>query len=138
MFKNVIIIFYLIMSYLLTGYYIYESISAYRHKDTTLFNNTTMTFVCLGLSLLFLSFYVNTKIKRITNYKPDSDKLLKYYALSIFWLTLICLINYLLILWKSGFLNGKYFFWQLSSLILGIILMGLLVHTFTCKKRYYF
>jgi hypothetical protein len=137
MIKRFIIVFYLIVSYLLVGYYIYESVSSYIDNDSFLFNNITMTFVCLGLSVLFLSFHVNNKIKEITSYEPNSDRLLKYYSISIFWVILICLINYFLVLWNSGFLSGKYLFWQLASLLLGVTLIILFIYLFNNKKRYY-
>ncbi|KAB8155025.1 hypothetical protein EZY14_003860 [Kordia sp. TARA_039_SRF] len=137
MFKKYLINFYLIVNYCLVGYYIVESIYAYKKDGHLLYNNTTMIFVCLGLSILFLSFYIHNEIKNKKQYTPEKDKRMKYFSLSLFWVNLICTINYIWLLTNSGFATGKKLFWQLSSLILGLFILALYIHLFNRKKTYY-
>jgi len=137
MFRKYLINFYLIITYCLVGYYIIESIYSYSENHQFLYNNTTMIFVCLGLSILFLSFYIHDKIKTKDQYKPELDKRMKYFSLSLFWVNLICIINYILLLVDNGFSTGKNLFWQISSLVLGLFILGLYLHLFNQKKTYY-
>lgn len=137
MLKKYLINFYLVVTYGLVGYYIMESINAYIENHHFLYNNTTMIFVCLGLSILFLSFFVHNNVKTKNQFNPELDKRAKYFSLSLFWVNLICIINYILLLSNNGFATGKKLFWQLASLVLGVFIIGLYIHLFNKKKTYY-
>ncbi len=137
MFERNLNYFFIILSSILVGYYIYHSINEYLIEGTFLYNNITMIFVCAGLCLLFLSFHIHRKVKRNKTYNPDKDKLAKLFSLFIFWICLICLINYFALIIENGFSEGEILFWQMASMILGMILISLYIYLFNKKKTYY-
>jgi len=137
MFRKNLIYVYLIMSTVLIGFYIYESIYAYKIDSRLLYNEITMVFVCICLSLLFLSFYINDKLKRLKTYNPEKDSRAKFFSMSLFWICLVCLINYFALIINYGFSGGKILFWQLSAMILGLSIVAIYMYLFNKKKSYY-
>lgn len=111
----------------LISYFYYSILTLINlNTDTIIFKYLKSVFVCVILGVIFFDYYLVTK-----NY--NKIEILRYIITSILFFTTLFLSLTILKLINFGFYDGKEFYWQLASLVIGVISIASLI--IILKKR---